>query len=504
MTTTSEDAPRRSLGKTASRGAVVTFAGQGARILIQVVGIAVLARLLSPSDYGLLAVVLAITGIGEVIRDFGLSSAAVQAKTLSSGQRTNLFWLNVGIGGVLSLVFLGAAWPIAAAYGDHRLLGVTAVLSSTFLLNGLATQFRADLNRRMRFTALTLTDIAAQLGGLLLTVAAALAGFGYWALVVQQLSAAVIQLVVVVAITRWRPGLPRRDEPIKQFVSFGSNLAAVQLLGYASKNVDSVVLGATVGAASLGLYNRAFQLMMLPLNQINAPSTRIALPVLSKLQDDPPRFAAFLRVGQTALLNVTSAALAVLAAQADAIVAIALGDEWKGAVPLFRLLSVAGFFATAGYANYWVFLAKGLTASSLRMALVTRPLMILAILFGSRWGVTGVATAYSLASVVTWPISILWLRRVSDAPVGMMFTNALRTLLVYGVGTGLSYLSTAFIPGVPALVRLLVGGLALLAWLGAAALVSRQFRRDVEDLVSIRHQLRRTPPAVTPRREEPR
>ena len=492
MTTTSEDAPRRSLGATASRGAAVTFAGQGARILIQVVGIAVLARLLSPSDYGLLAVVLAITGIGEVIRDFGLSSAAVQARTLSPGQRTNLFWLNVGIGTALTAAFLGAAWPIAAAYGDDRLWGVTAALSSTFLLNGLATQFRADLNRSMRFTALTVTDIAAQLGGLLLTVAAALAGFGYWALVVQQLSSAVVQLVVVVASTRWRPGLPRRGEPIKQFVSFGSNLAAVQLLGYASKNVDSVVLAATVGSSALGLYNRAFQLMTLPLNQINAPSTRIALPVLSKLQDDPPRFAAFLRVGQTALLNVTSAALAVLAAQADAIVAISLGSQWEGAVPLFQLLSVAGFFATAGYASYWVFLAKGLTASSLRMALVTRPLMIVAILVGSRWGVTGVAAAYSLASVATWPISILWLRRVSDAPVGMMFGNGLRTLVVYGAGTAVSYLSTAFVPDLPAAVRLLIGVAALLAWLGVAALVSRQYRRDVRNLVSIRHHLRRS------------
>lgn len=478
------------LGAAASRGAAVTFLGQGARIGIQVTGIAVLARLLDPSDYGLLAIVLAITGVGEVLRDFGLSSAAIQAKNVLPGQRTNLFWINLGIGLLLSLLFFAASWPIAAAYGDDRLRAITAALSVTFLLNGAATQFRADLTRRLRFTTLTVNDVLAQLGGLLLTIAAALEGAGYWALVVQQVSSATISLVLAVVATRWKPGLPRRGVPMREFLRFGSNLAAVQLLGYASKNVDSVVLGATVGASALGLYNRAFQLMMLPLVQINAPSTRVALPVLSKLQDDRERFAAFLRVGQTTLLNVTSAALALLTAQAAAIVAIALGPKWEASVPLFQILSVAGFSATAGYATYWVYLAKGLMKSNLRLALVTRPLMIGAIIAGSTWGVTGVAAAYSLVSVLIWPLQILWLGRVSDAPVGMMFRSGLRTLVVYGLATAVSHLSTTWVPADLPLVSLLVGSGSLLATLALVALVHRPFRRDVRDVVSIRKNLR--------------
>src|SRR5829696_6310068 len=135
------------LGRRAARGALVTLAGQAARIVVQLASVVILARLLDPGDYGVLAMVLAVVGVGEIFRDFGLSSAAVQAKDLTVAQRDNLFWINTAIGVVLAVLVFASAVPLAVLYDEPVLRDVTRVLAVTFVLNGLATQFRADLVR---------------------------------------------------------------------------------------------------------------------------------------------------------------------------------------------------------------------------------------------------------------------------------------------------------------------------------------------------------------------
>ncbi|WP_345801564.1 lipopolysaccharide biosynthesis protein [Microbacterium sp. AZCO] len=480
-----------SLGASASRGAAVTVLGQVIRIVVQLGGIMILARLLTPSDYGLLAMVTAIIGVGELVRDFGLSSAAIQARTLTRGQKNNLFWINASIGLTLMVATIAASWLIAAFYGDDRLQPIAAALSVTFLLNGLSTQFRADLSRHLKFGRLVVVDTGAQVLGLAVGLGMAFSGMGYWSLVGQQIGQTVAALGFLVFLTGWFPGWMARREPMRGLLGYGVNMFGTQLLTYASRNVDSIVIGARFGAADLGLYNRAFQLMMLPLLQLNAPSTRVALPVLSRLQDDKARYAAFITFGQSALLSVIGAVLALLGAQAESVIRIMLGPQWLEAVPVFRILLVAGFFQAAGYATYWVFLSKGLMRQNLYYSLVTRPFMIIAILVGSIWGMYGVAIAYSASIAVMWPLSLLWVRRSSDAPVKAMFFNGARAIIVFGLGCVVSGLSTIWIDPELPFIRVLVGGVVLLAWIGLMALIWPRFRRDIVDLASARKYFRR-------------
>lgn len=481
-----------SLGASASRGAAVTVGGQVVRIIVQLTGIMILARLLTPTDYGLLAMVTAIIGIGELVRDFGLSSAAIQAKNLSHAQKSNLFWINTSIGGALTLVTIGASWLIAALYGDDRLQAITAALSVTFLLNGLSTQFRADLSRSLKFGRLVMIETIAQVIALALGLGFAIAGAGYWALVVQQVGQTLAAIILLVILTGWLPGWISRTAPMRALLGYGVNMFGTQLLAYASRNVDSVVIGARFGAADLGLYNRAFQLMMLPLLQLNAPSTRVALPVLSRLQDDRKRYAAFITFGQSALLTVVGLVLALLGAQAESVIRIMLGDQWLDAVPVFRILLVAGFFQAASYATYWVFLSKGLMRQNLHYALLTRPLMIAAILVGSIWGMYGVAIAYSASIAIMWPMGLLWIRRASDAPVGAMFFNGARSTLVFASGCVVSAFSTIAIDEDLPFVRVIVGGIVLLAWVALIAAVWPKVRRDLFDLFSARKYFSRS------------
>ncbi|MFH8252102.1 lipopolysaccharide biosynthesis protein [Microbacterium sp. B2969] len=480
-----------SLGASASRGAAITILGQIIRVVVQLGGIMILARLLTPSDYGLLAMVTAIIGVGELIRDFGLSSAAIQARTLSRGQKNNLFWINAGMGASLMLLTIAASWLIAAFYGDDRLQPIAAALSVTFLLNGLSTQFRADLSRNLRFGRLVVVETGAQVLGLSVGLWMAFTGMGYWSLVGQQVGQTVAALGLLIALTGWFPGGIARRESMRGLLGYGVNMFGTQLLTYASRNVDSVVIGARFGAADLGLYNRAFQLMMLPLLQLNAPSTRVALPVLSRLQDDKARYAAFITFGQSALLSVIGAVLALLGAQAESVIRIMLGPQWLEAVPVFRILLVAGFFQAAGYATYWVFLSKGLMRQNLYYSLVTRPFMIVAILVGSIWGMYGVAIAYSASIAIMWPLSLLWVRRSSDAPVGAMFFNGARAIIVFGFGCVVSGVSTIWIDPELPFIKVIVGGLVLLAWIGLMALVWPRFRRDIVELAAARRYFRR-------------
>ena len=486
------------LGKKASRGAAVTLGGQGVRIIVQVSGIVLLARMLAPADYGVTAMVLAIIGVGEILRDFGLSSAAIQAKTLTRGQRSNLFWINVGIGLVLTIAVAALSRPIAAFYGDDRLVLVALVLSCTFVLNGFSTQFRADLNRRFRFGPLAGVEIGAQVLALGIALALAALGWGYWAIVAQQVLQVLFQAVVFPIIGAWWPGLPRRGEEMKPFLTFGGGLVGAQLLNYASRNVDSIVIGRQFGAQELGYYNRAFQLMALPLNQINAPSSRVALPTLSRLQDEPKRYAEFISFGQTILLNIVCFTLAFGVSQGQDVILLALGPQWMPTVPLFQILAVAGLFQAAAFSSYWVYLSHGLTTRYLVYMLVSRPFVVGIIILGAFWGVEGVALAYALTAALLWPTGTLFLVGRTDAPLLRLFLNALRTISVYGVAATASWASTLALTEALPIVRVLAGFGAFLAALALVALVFPPFRRDLRGMASARRFFRRSSSAASP------
>jgi PST family polysaccharide transporter len=450
--------PRGGLGSAAAKGALITISGQVVRLVIQILGIVLLARLLSPSDFGLLAMVIAIIGVGEVVRDFGLSSAAVQATSLSKEQRDNLFWINAGIGlGFASVVVL-VSGLIADFYSDSRLQPIALVLSTTFIFNGLSTQFRAHLNRQMKFGSLAFVETASAAIGLAVGVAAAFQGAGYWALVLQQAIGPVVGLVAVVALARWWPGPPHRHSEMTKLLRFGSNLVGVQLLNYASRNIDSIVVGVAFGPSALGFYDRAFQLLMLPLNQMQAPATKVALPTLAKLQTDPTRFASFLTRGQLALMHVIVVAFAFSAAQASPLILLVLGSQWLQSVPIFQVLAVAGVAQAASYATYWAFLSLGLTGSNLRLELVSRPLVIALIFVGSFWGVLGVAAGFALGQLILWPFGLWWISRQTAAvPSRTMFSNGLRAITAYGLCGVISWLISMNVADFSVVTSFLVG-----------------------------------------------
>ncbi|WP_010533407.1 lipopolysaccharide biosynthesis protein [Brachybacterium squillarum] len=478
-----------SLGSTAARGALMTLGGQGGRILLQFLGIVVLARLLDPEDYGLLAVVTVIIGVGEIFRDFGLSSAAVRAKTLSHGESSNLFWINSGIGALLGLILIAISPLVADAVGREEVQGIAQAMSLVFLLNGLATQFRAHLMRSLRFRQLATVDVCAPALALAVAVGGALLGWGYWALVAQQITQALVVLVGAALVGSWRPGRPRRDVSVRSFLRFGTGLVGSQLVNYGTNNVDTAIVGVVHGATDLGLYNRAYQLVITPLAQVQAPVTSVAVPVLSKIQDEQARFGAYLLRGQLALGYPISLVLALVAVEAENIVALMLGEKWLAAVPLLQLFALAGIARNLAYVGYWVYVVRGLSRSLFRYSLLTGAVRVLCVAIGASFGVVGVAAGLAIAPWIAWPISLAWLSRVTTVPTRGLYAGALRIIAVAVLAGGTGFGLSLALPALPAVLEIALVGLMMLL-VAAALCLLPAFRRDVRDLRDVARLVR--------------
>lgn len=478
------------LAAAAARGSAVMLTGQGMRIALQFVGVVALARLLTPHDYGLIAIVVVLIGVGEIFRDFGLSSAAVRAPELTRAQSGNLFWINSAIGFLLAGLLFAAAGPLAAGLEQPEVVGIARAMSLIFVLNGVTTQYRALIVRALRFRWLAGVDVSAAALALAVALLGALAGWGYWALVAQQIAQALVVLIGMALGVRHVPGWPRRGVPMRSFLRFGGNLVLSQLVTYATGNVDTAVVGVVHGASPLGLYNRAYQVVVTPLAQIQSPITQVAVPILSKIQEDRQRFSAYLVRGQFALGYPISIGLAIVVVAAEPLTTLLLGEQWTAAIPLLQLFALAGIARNLAYVGYWVYVVRGLSASLFRYSLVTGAIKVICIVIGARWGVVGVAAGFAIAPWIAWPISLAWLSRVTDVPTRSLYAGALRIIGVAAASAGAAAVVAAALPPLPPLVEISVVCVTVLGALAALCLLP-MLRSDVRALVETAALLRR-------------
>jgi PST family polysaccharide transporter len=466
----------------AARGAAVTLTGQALRITLQFTGVVVLARLLRPHDYGLLAIVVVVVTVGEVFRDFGLSNAAIQARTLTPAQRDGLLWVNAAIGLALTGVVIAIAPLLALIFDQHSLRPMVQVSAVTFACNGLATQYRADLTRRMRYARLVSCDVTGQAIGLALGIALAAAGAGYWALVAQLAGQAAGTLVALVLLAGWLPGPPRRNVGLRPLLRFGKNLAFSTMLSYAAGNVDTVTIALRFGAGPLGIYNRGFALLMSPLNQLRSPATAVALPVLSRLQDDTARAGEYIKRGQLAFGYTICAALAVVAGGSAPIVRLVLGDRWTAVSPVLRFLAIAGASTMLAFVGFWVYVSRGLSVQLLRYTMMTAVLQAVCVIGGSWWGVDGVAGGFMVAAIIEWPLSLCWLARITVIPLGDLLRAAAR-ITACGLAAGCAAWAVTQLRADPAeRINVLLCAVAGVAVYALAGLLVPAVRRDLQSV----------------------
>ncbi|MCX4189094.1 lipopolysaccharide biosynthesis protein [Methylophaga sp. OBS3] len=419
------------LASKAARGGVIMMSGQLGKVILQMLNLIILARLLQPESFGLVAMIVALFGVGEIIRDCGLSTAAIQAKELTHKQASNLFWANLLIGAVLTLVAYLLAHTIADFYERVELIEIAQFLSVIFLINGAASQFKAKLNRDLKFGFLITVELMGTLIGIAIGIYLAYSGYSYMAIVYQQIVQAIVFLALYAVLARWKPGLPKRDAGTKQLFSFGWNLMGAQILGYFSKNMPVVLIGYKFGATPLGFFERAMQILMMPLNQLSAPSQAVAVPILSRLENEnQQKYNDFLVFGQNIIVHLISFGLVVIVTQTERLVTLVLGPQWVELVPIFQALSVGGVFLVLGYSSYWVFLSKGITNQLFKLSLITRPMIIAITALGVLGSTTTVAMCYSLGLGLSWLLGVYWLKD-TGIPVKRMIVNPIAVAAVY-------------------------------------------------------------------------
>jgi PST family polysaccharide transporter len=342
------DDVRAELGARAARGGAVTMASQGLRFGVMILMTAVLGRLLTPRDYGLVGMVGILLGFVALFKDLGLASATIQREELTQREVSTLFWLNLGFSVCVMLLTAGVAPLLAWFFGEPRLVAVTAAYSVGFVFGGLAVQHEALLRRRMRFAALAGANLAALFVNAATTIGLAWLGFGYWSLVYGQLALGAAYAVCVWGVCGWRPGRPGRLAEVRALLAFGRDLTGFTVINYFARNLDNLLIGRVWGAVQLGFYAKAYQLLLLPIDQVIEPVTSVAVPALSRLNEEPERYRqAYLRLLEKVAM-VTMPLMAFMVVAADWVVRVVLGPQWDESARLFAVLGVAGVGPLAG------------------------------------------------------------------------------------------------------------------------------------------------------------
>lgn len=456
----------------AARGGLVTLVGQGAKMALLLVNLVILGRLLTPEDFGLVAMVTGIIGVAELLRDFGITTASIQAAILSRKQKSNLFLINTGLGICLASLSALASLPIAWFYNDDRLIPITIAISSVFLLNGIQAQYQVEMNRHLRFKALTATDVAANTAGLLMGITAALLGAGFWSLVILQVGTALILLISRVVISDWHPGWPGRSGRVTKFFQYGTNLGIAQFVNYLSANAPGVLIGYAFGASALGAYTRASQIATLPVNQIFGPLTNVALTTLIRV-DESNRFNRTIEKIQLMLGYSAVIGFSFVIILAEPIINILLGHQWEPVVPLLQTLCMGTAFQAATFVSYWVFLAKSQTQELLSYNLVTKGVVLVLTFAGCILGASGAVWGYALGLALAWPVSLIWMRRCA-VPAARLFQGGIRFIGVGASAASLGLLAPLIL-GLPSLTAALIGWVVGIL----SPLLIPQIRKDI-------------------------
>jgi O-antigen/teichoic acid export membrane protein len=419
------------------RGGVAVILSQGIGSALQLGTLLVLARLLSPTDYGLQAMVLTLTNLVSLLKDAGLSFATVNRENLTQDQISTLFWLNIALGAFLTLVVAASGPLLVAFYGDPRLQWITIASSSIFLLNSFSVQHRALLDRSMRFTASATIDILCATLGTVVAIGMAAAGFGYWSLIGQNISLPLFGAIGVWIVIPWLPGKPRWTRELRSMVRLGGTITLNGIVTYIAYNSEKILLGHFWGPAPLGIYGRAYQLANLPVQQLTNSVGSVAFPMLSRLQNDPERQRRSYLKCHNLVVSLTIPVVISCALFADQIVDALLGPQWHGAGAVLRLLSPTVLVFALMNPLQYLLRATGRVERSLKIAVFISPVVIIGILAGLRYGPTGVAAGYSTAMVLLWVPLVAWAKHGTGVTTADYWACIKRPLMA-GVGGGVA------------------------------------------------------------------
>jgi O-antigen/teichoic acid export membrane protein len=472
---------QKDLRQRSVRGGLTTIGGQGCQFVLQSVSTVVLAHLLTPGDFGLVAMVTAITGVAQAFADLGLSEATIQHPEINHEQISKLFWINVGIGLLLTCVTAAMAPIFVRFYHQASLRQITYAVSLSFLIGGLRVQHDALLKRQMRFTALAFRDVISYAIAVPVAIILAWKGAGYWAIVALPLTLNTTAMVMSWILVPWMPGLPRRSTEIRSLITFGGSVAVSYLVFSFMRTADNVLIGWYWGAGPLGLYSRAFNLLILPVRQLGPPTRSVAIPAFSRLQDDRERLARFFLRTANLIMWMTAPIFGFLFVAARPVIVLALGAKWRAAVPVFQLLAIYALGYLLFEAMVWLIVSRGESGRLFKLAMIFSPVTVLSFALGLPFGIKGVALCGATVSLAMLP----WALKFSFHGTALTLRGVGRSVILPVVtsltGLGAAEIVLHVVPQSNAVAELTVTALAFAAG-SALTLLIPAIRRELGGL----------------------
>jgi PST family polysaccharide transporter len=471
---------RSELKINAVQGVKWSAISQGGRQVSQWITIAVLARILSPSDFGLVGMAMVVIGFMNIFRDMGTSPAIIQRQVLSENLLSSIFWVNLIIGILsMSIVFLGA--PLGGLlYHDSQVIPVLQILSISFFISAFSLVHQALLERSLSFNTLAKVEIIASVCGSVVGISLALSGKGVWSLVFQSITTILLTSVLLWIANPWRPKWVLHWQDIKSVYNFSLNLTGFGVFNYFARNADYLLIGRYLGAQDLGYYTLAYKILLFPIQNLSAVISRVAFPAMASIQNDNQRISnAYLRINNAIAMISFPLMLGVMAL-ADPFVTTVFGERWRPMIILIQILAPVGLMQSIISPVGQIYLSKGRADLMFQLGAVTGLLTVLSFIIGLQWDVVGVSVAYAVITFALSYVEFYVPLRLIDLKVSKLgkvcarpFANSLIMFifLLVLINTMHHWASNAVVLIVAILLG--VGIYSLLSWKAISILLSR-------------------------------
>ncbi|MCG2659187.1 MAG: MOP flippase family protein [Kiritimatiellae bacterium] len=421
---------------------VVSQIGQQA---ISFIIIIILARLLSPREFGLLAMITVITSFASIFVEMGFSAALVQKHDIRQAHLSSVFWLNLVVGLGFTLAFVAVAPIISRFYSEPLLIPLTMFIAANFLLGSLTIVQKTMMTKALDFRRLAIVDIVAVAFSGGFAIVLAYAGFGVWSLAVQTVFLSAITTVMLWKLGKWRPSFVFDWTAIKDLLGFSSNLFGSTLLNYWVRNLDYLLIGRFIGTQSLGIYKNAYSIMLFPLNNISRVISRVMFPSLSLIQHDKAKVRSVYLLATRAIALVTFPLMTGLFVVVESFVLTLFGSQWSGMIPILRVFCLTGLLQSVATLTGNLYLSQGKADLQFRVGLFVHANAIICIVVGLRWGVLGVAIGYTIATMINSFPSLFFAGRLVDLTfwqvwsklLGIIGCALIMAIAVWGIGLAL-------------------------------------------------------------------
>ncbi len=390
------------LGSRAVRGIAWTGGGQVLRQIVALGTSVLLARLLSPEDFGVFALTFFAAQVAQMFSDFGVGSAIVQKRDTSEPVLSTCFWLNI-FGAVTCAIVLISLGPFLADYFRQPAIApLTMAIALNLLINGAMVIPQSILMLKMDFPSLAKAQVIGSVIASATAISVAAAGAGVWALAAQPIAGSLTTLILCTKWSGWQVRAVFRYESIRHMVGFSMHLLGFTIIGFLARQVHVVVIGRMLGSAPLGIFNMVSSVTYLPIFQVSAVVVRVLFPTLANLQDDPQRLRTVYLKAVSAIAALTFPMMVGVAAVADDLVAVVFGSAWSNMTPILRIVCWATLVQSVATTAGTVLMSTGNTRAAFHNTVGFLVAMIIAQLIGVQWGLIGAAIAFAIVSIASY------------------------------------------------------------------------------------------------------